>query len=98
MPSEIFQQLNKKLLKEKEEVRQALNKAYETMPKPIDYAEKIVRFKAALEALNNPTVSAEKKNRLLKACINRIEYSRPQSKRLKRGKRNKESWLGFYRN
>ncbi len=85
MPSEIFQQLNKKLLKEKEEVRQALNKAYETMPKPIDYAEKIVRFKAALEALNNPTVSAEKKNRLLKACINRIEYSRPQSKRLKRG-------------
>lgn len=85
MPSEIFKQLNEKLLKEKDEVRKALNKAYEYMPKTIDYNKKIVRFKAALEALNNPTVNAEEKNRLLKACIDRIEYSRPQSKRLKRG-------------
>ena len=36
MPAEIFKQLNEKLLKEKEEVQQALCKAYEAMPEPVD--------------------------------------------------------------
>jgi len=36
-----------------------------------------------LEALNNPDVSAAKKNSLLKACISRIEYKREKPVRLK---------------
>ena len=83
MPPHIFQKLNEKLLKEKEEVRQALCKAYESMPEPVDYEEKIAQFTEALNALRNPDVDAATKNRLLKACIERIEYHRDAPQRIK---------------
>jgi len=83
MPAEIFKQLNEKLLKEKEEVQQALCKAYDSMPEPVNYAEKITTFKTALSTLQNPEASAEDKNRLLKECIDRIVYSREKPQRLK---------------
>jgi hypothetical protein len=83
MPDHVFKILNEKLLKEKEEVRQALCKAYESMPEPIDYEERMHRFQEALDALKNPDVSAAKKNSLLKACISRIDYSREKPVRLK---------------
>jgi hypothetical protein len=82
MPHEIFQQLNARLLKEKEEVRLALCKAYESMPEPVDYEEKASHFSEALRALRDPDVDAEEKNRLLKACIDRIEYSREKPQRI----------------
>jgi hypothetical protein len=81
MPQHIFQQLNEKLLKEKEEVQQALCKAYESMPEPVDYEEKIVKFRDALNALRDPEVDAQEKNRLLKVCIDRIEYYREKPHR-----------------
>lgn len=83
MPQHIFQQLNEKLLREKEEVRQALCKAYESMPEPVNYEEKIVQFTEALNALENPGMEAAEKNRLLKACIDRMEYHRDAPQRLK---------------
>ena len=83
MPAEIFKQLNAKLLKEKEEVQQALCKAYESMPDPVDYEEKLLKFKDALSALRDPAVDAQRKNRLLKACIERIDYSREKPERIK---------------
>lgn len=83
MPDHVFKVLNEKLLKEKEEVQQALCKAYETMPDPVDYEEKRMRFKAALDALENPDATAEQKNKLLKACIERITYKREKAKRIK---------------
>lgn len=83
MPPHIFQKLNEKLLKEKEEVRQALCKAYESMPEPVDYEEKIKLFTEALNALRNPDVDAATKNRLLKACIERIEYHRDAPQRIR---------------
>ena len=36
----------------------------------------------ALEALDDPEVSAEKKNKLLKACIERIDYTREKAVRI----------------
>lgn len=83
MPQHIFQQLNEKLLKEKEDVRQALCKAYESMPEPVNYEEKIAQFTEALNALHNPDVDAATKNRLLKACIERIEYHRDAPQRIR---------------
>lgn len=83
MPAEIFKQLNEKLLKEKDEIQQALCKAYESMPEPVDYEEKLKKFRDALDALRNPDVDAQTKNRLLKACIDRIEYSREKPQRIK---------------
>lgn len=83
MPDHVFKVLNEKLLKEKEEVQQALCNAYESMPDPVDYEEKLLRFKAALNALENPDATAEQKNKLLKACIERITYKREKAERIK---------------
>lgn len=82
MPHHIFKQLNEKLLKEKEEIQQALCKARESMPEPVDYEEKLKHFRDALAALRDPNVDALKKNRLLKACIDRIEYHRDKPERI----------------
>lgn len=95
MPADIFKLLNEKLLKEKEEVRNALEKAYAEMPQQIDYNEKIVRFKAALEALEDPLTSAAEKNRLMKNCIERIDYYRIKPERSNKGtdKVNSAGWI-----
>ncbi len=82
MPQEIFQQLNAKLLQEKEEVQQALCKAYESMPEPVDYEEKVKRFQDALNALSDPEVDNVLKNELLKACIERIDFYREKPQRI----------------
>lgn len=83
MPPDIFKILNERVLKEKEEVQQALCKAYESMPAPVDYEEKLSKFSEALETLKDPEATAAEKNRLLKACIERIDYHREKPQRLK---------------
>lgn len=83
MPQEIFRQLNERLLKEKEEVQQALCKAYESMPEPVGYEEKIQLFSYALSALRNPDASPKEQNRLLRSCIDRIDYHRERPQRIK---------------
>lgn len=83
MPHHIFKKLNEQLLKEKEEINQALCKAYESMPEPVDYQERIHRFKDALDAMRDPEADPEKQNRLLKSCIERIEYKRDKPERIK---------------
>lgn len=92
MPAEIFKQLNERLLKEKAEIQDALCKAYESMPEPVNYEEKIVRFKDALEALKNPDVDVVAKNNLLKACIEKIEYTRKKPQREVGGKKGWSSY------
>lgn len=84
MPQDIFKQLNAKLLKEKEDVQQALKKAYESTPEPINYKDKIIRLKDALSALKNPKASPEEKNIVLKSCVDRIEYHREKPERLRK--------------
>ena len=83
MPAHIFKVLNEKLLKEKEEVREAMCNARKSMPDPVDYKEKLFRFKEALDALLNPDVDAQLKNKLLKDCIERIDYNRAKPERIK---------------
>ena len=83
MPPEIFKQLNEELRKEKDEVQQALCKAYESMPDPVDYEVKLKAFKAALDALRNPEADPQLQNKLLKECIDRMEYKRKKPVRMK---------------
>ena len=83
MPAEIFKKLNEKLLKEKDEVKEAMCNARKSMPQPQDYEEKLRRFHEALDALNNPNKSIEDKNRHLKDCIERIVYHREKPERIK---------------
>ena len=64
-------------------MQQALYNAYETMPEPVNYEEKIIKFKDALSALRNPKKEAEEKNLHLKTCIERIEYKREKPERIR---------------
>lgn len=82
MPKEIFDSLNAKVLSEKESVQKSLQKAYESVPDPVDYQQKIYMFQDAVDALQDDSASAEEVNRLLKICIDRITYSREPSVRL----------------
>ena len=81
MPKAIFDKLNEKVLQEKEIVTQALQDAKATTPTVEDYKEKHLRFTDALNALQDPNVSAQRKNQLLKACIDRIVYRREKGGR-----------------
>ena len=81
MPKAIFDKLNEKLLKEKEEIKNALCKAKEAMPEPVDYEERLQRFQEALDALNNEDVTIPTQNKLLKGCFDRIEYHREKPQR-----------------
>lgn len=82
MPAEIFKTLNESLRQEKVDLEEALSEAYEAMPEPIDYREKIVKFTEVLEAIEDPNVPVEDKNRYLKDIIERIDYRRPPSVRV----------------
>lgn len=76
MPKHIFEQLNAKVLAEKEEVQQGLCLMRDSLPEPVDYAKKKAMFSDALDTLLDPDAPIRKKNILLKACIDRIEYTR----------------------
>lgn len=78
MPKHIFDQLNAKVLKEKEEVQEALCTAKDTLPDPVNYAEKKATFSHALELLQDPDAPVREKNLLLKKCIEKIVYKRPK--------------------
>lgn len=82
MPQHIFRQLNEKLLKEKEEIKDALCKAKESMPRPVNYETKILKFVDALEALEDTEIPAKIKNEYLKNIIERINYERGPTVRI----------------
>lgn len=76
MPETIFNNLNEKLLKEKEEVNEALCNAVNTTHEPTDYKNKIMKFSDALDALQDPNVSATIKNKYLKEIIEKMTFNR----------------------
>lgn len=83
MPPNIFHELLSELKQEREETKQALEKALKNRPAPIDYEKKIITFQNALDALLDDKVSVAEKNLLLKECIDRIEYHRDKPEKLK---------------
>lgn len=76
MPDHVFERLNGDTVKEIAEIQQALCTARGSIPEPINLQERATTFKNALEALKNPNAPVKEKNKLLKACIERITYSR----------------------
>lgn len=76
MPKAVFDKLNEKVLLEKETVKKALETVQQTVVTVADYREKITRFYDALTALEDTNASAQRKNKLLRACIERIVYKR----------------------
>lgn len=82
MPSHIFKDLNSKLLKEKEEINEALCKARDSLPEPVDYKELSIKFSDTLDKLQDPELDAGFKNRHLKDIIEKIVYDRPPTVRI----------------
>ena len=80
MPQSVFERLNAEVIADKAKVQQAICEAQEVIPSPVDYEEKITRFQTALDAIDDPEVSVERKNELLKSCIERITYNREKSR------------------
>lgn len=89
MPKEIFDRLNAKVLKEKEDALDALCTARNSMPEPVDYENKILSFKTALEALKDDSVSPDIKNKYLRDVIEKITYERERPIRLTKELANK---------
>lgn len=83
MPKNVFDILNHKVLREKEETSAALEKARASIPQTSYYEKKIALFTEALNALENPSIEPAVKNKLLKNCIARITYTRERPCRLK---------------
>lgn len=82
LPPHVFKVLNEKVLKEKDEINKALDKAKDSVPKQVDYKDEMLKFTDALDALENPKVDAKTKNQFLKNIIDRIEYERPETIRI----------------
>ncbi len=61
---------------EREQIESALIELRNTIPEQVDYAEKIVQFSKAIDALEDSSMAACDKNALLRSIIRRIEYSR----------------------
>lgn len=84
MPQRIFEKMKEDLLKERDDINSGLCKARASMPDPVDYEKKLFLFRDALELLQDENAPAGLKNKLLKACIERIEYHKERPQRLKR--------------
>ena len=73
--NDVFLERNAALREKMTACATQLAEAKKNLPKAIDYAEKIITLKEAISALDDDSVSMEKKNRLLKAVIKKIEYT-----------------------
>ena len=71
---EVFNRRHSALVGKMKTCREEITKARLNMPKPVDYAERVVALEKAIEVLKNKKVSAETKNKFLKVIVERIEY------------------------
>lgn len=79
IPVHVFEKLNSQTVAEIEEITQAICEAKNTAPIHVDLHEKLVTFRTALALLQDPDAPAKEQNALIKACIDRIVYSRPKT-------------------
>ena len=72
---ETFERRNAKLRAQMEEVQTALYKAKSTLPENVDFSERVVTLKTAIAAMKDQTMAPAEQNRLLKAIVERIDYT-----------------------
>lgn len=72
--SDMFEERMAKLQEKIDTCREAIYKTRATMPKSVDYAERVTSLKQAIAALKDPEATPEEKNKIAKAIIDRIEY------------------------
>lgn len=76
---DLFDRRNAVLRDKMEECQKQIYQARQSMPKDVDYSERVVALEEAIAMLKNPEATPEQKNRLLKAIVQRIEYTGTES-------------------
>lgn len=82
MPKKVFDKLIQKNTEEKQAIENELEIALSDAPPSIDYQSAIVTLHEAIDSLNDDSVSASAKNKILKQVVDSITYKRPKSKRM----------------
>ena len=72
---ELFEKRNTALREKMKQCEIQIDETRRTMPKPVDYAERILALEDAIKALRDDTLSAEEQNIILKRIVERIEIS-----------------------
>lgn len=72
---ELFDRRNAALRAKMDECQEQIFKAKESMPKSVDYGERVMSLKAAIASLRDDEATPAEKNRLLKAILDRVEYT-----------------------
>lgn len=70
---DVFDKRNTALRQKMEDCQERIYRAKSTMPKEVNYEERIVALKDAISALKDSSVSVEDQNLLLKAIVDTIE-------------------------
>jgi hypothetical protein len=78
-PQDVFDRRNKALREKMEECQAAIYKAKSALPQSVDYAERVVALKAAIDILRDDSATAAEKNKVLKAIVERIEFTGSRS-------------------
>lgn len=72
---DIFDRRHSALRAKMEECQSQIYKTKQTMPKAVDYAERVKALEDAIAMFKDPNATPEEKNKLLKAIVDRIEYN-----------------------
>ena len=76
--NEVFLERNSALRVKIADCDKLLTEAKKNLPKAVNYEEKIITLKEAIESLDDDTMPVDKKNRLLKSIIKEIQYTSPK--------------------
>ena len=82
MPKQVFDKLMAQCIEDKESIENALEKAYNDVPEHIDYNGAIATLHKAIDTLNDHSVPASAKNKLLLSVVDKIVYRRPKAVRM----------------
>lgn len=80
--NEVFLERNSALRIKISECDVLLTEAKRNLPKAVNYEEKIITLKEAIESLDDDTMPVDKKNKLLKSIIKEIQYTSPKNQPL----------------
>ena len=76
---ELFDRRNGALRAKMEKCEKAIYETKASLPSSVNYEEKIIALQDAIAALRDPDATPRDKNRVLKAIVERIEYTGSQS-------------------
>lgn len=82
MPKKVFDKLMANCIEEKQKLEAELEIAYSNAPKYTDFKDAVAHLHKAIESLQDNSVPASTKNKLLIDVVDKIVYSRPKAIRM----------------